>query len=95
MVKCCESCLLIAVTVLLCGCETIGAFSTGRITSSDVAYITHASTFGKQTTAVNVDSIEPDEENEKSITSEHGSPGDSKAKGRKTKIDAWLEENLW
>jgi hypothetical protein len=81
-----------AALVFLCGCETVGAFGTGRITSSDVAYITHAGTLGKQTTPVNVDSITADEEQ---VAESVGSSRMMRpARGIK-RTNAWLEDNLW
>jgi hypothetical protein len=76
----------------LCGCETVGAFGTGRITSSDVAYITHAGTVGKTTAPVNIDSPDADEE-----LSPLPAPGVRKSKplSQASKADSWLEENLW
>ncbi|MFA5099711.1 MAG: hypothetical protein WC547_02365 [Candidatus Omnitrophota bacterium] len=91
-----KSCVLVyymfVVCVFLCGCETAGAFGTGRITSSDVAYIAHAGALGKTTTPVNVDSLEDDKE--------YVPPPDSgvrrtRPRPKISKADSWLEDNLW
>jgi hypothetical protein len=84
--------IVIAFFCFLCGCETVGAFGTGRIKSSDVAYITHAGTLGKTTTPVNIDSPAADENLDVPPT-----PVVRKGKSLPgiSKTDGWLEENLW
>jgi hypothetical protein len=78
-----------AVCAFLCGCETVGAFGTGRITKSDVAYITHAGTLGTRTAPVDVTTAEADED--------YDAPEGRRtnASQKAAKADAWLEENLW
>lgn len=84
--------MVMATAVFLCGCETAGAFGTGRMTTSDVAYIAHAGTVGRKAATVNVDSIDPDEP-----SAAHEDPEGivSKPASRPAAVDAWLEENLW
>ncbi|HOU35691.1 MAG TPA: hypothetical protein PLJ26_00185 [Candidatus Omnitrophota bacterium] len=84
--------MIIATGVFLCGCETAGAFGTGRMTGSDVAYIAHAGTLGRKAAPVNVDSINPDEP---SSAYEEPEGMVSKPAPRAAAVDAWLEENLW
>jgi len=84
--------LVVFSSLCACGCETAGAFGTGRMTAADVAYITHAGTLGKTTTPVDVDSLDADQNCQPSAA-----PGVSEPKSisKMSKADAWLEENLW
>ena len=83
---------VMAACAVFCGCETIGAFGTGRMTSSDVAYITHAGTLGKKTAPVDVYSVDADEAGEVAADA----PGrNAVPKRRAAAADAWIEENLW
>ena len=83
---------VMAACAVFCGCETIGAFGTGRMTSSDGAYITHAGTLGKKTTPVDVNSAGADEEYE--VLEDAGGRA-AAPKRRTTAADSWLQENLW
>jgi hypothetical protein len=83
------TCIILTALTFICGCETIGAFGTGRMTSSDVAYITHAGTSMKKVTPVNVNDPYAEEENENLSDAERG------PRPRKSNVDEWLEENLW
>lgn len=80
---------VLAVCVFLCGCETIGAFGTGRMTKADVAAITHAGTMGSGVASVDVNSLDYDEDYNVSARRP------TSAAKKVTKADAWLEENLW
>lgn len=88
----CRMYIMMAILFFLCGCETVGAFGTGRMTSADVAYITHAGTLGKKTAPVNIDSIDADEEYEAPGGVEERPAG---VHSRASNVDSWLEENLW
>jgi hypothetical protein len=88
--------ILIIVLGFLCGCETVGAFGTGRITRADIAYITHAGTLGKMTTPVNVNSTEADAGFEAAPDALMEPSGRRIRPGQTvSKADAWLDENLW
>ena len=83
---------IIAICVFLGGCETVGAFGTGRMTASDVMYIAHSGALGKTSTPVNINSIDADDE--------YVPPAGSgsrriRPKPGISKTDAWLEDNLW
>jgi hypothetical protein len=80
---------MFSVVVFLCGCETIGAFGTGRITNADVAYIAHSGQLVKGTAPVDVNSTEPDEDYDMLPGKRPG------ASSTPVKADAWLEKNLW
>ncbi len=54
--------LFISVIGLLCGCETTGAFGTGRITEKDVNSILHEGTIGRRYANVDVNTVTPDED---------------------------------
>ena len=84
--------IVLGVCSFLCGCETVGAFSTRRMTVADVSYITHAGSLSKVTTPVNVESAEPDAGFEASSGSA-GSPANPQ--NAFSKADAWLDDNLW
>jgi len=75
---------MLAAGAFLCGCETVGAFGTGRITKEDVAYIAHAGTQGPGAETLDVNSLEA------------GDAYDWTNPSRKVKkADVWLEKNLW
>jgi hypothetical protein len=89
MKPCVQVYCLLAAGVFLCGCETVGAFGTGRVTKADVSYITHAGTLGAGAAPVDVNSLDLEQDYNVSA----GRPVSTSHKV--AKADAWLEENLW
>ena len=81
--------VILASLVLMCGCETIGAFGTGRMKSSDVSYIARSGTLIKKAAPVNVNDPYSDEEYE------NLPDAGPRHKARVSNVDEWLEENLW
>jgi len=76
----------------LCGCETTGAFGTGRITNTDVNYIIQEGTIGRRYARVDVATITPDEDYDLDTL-----PASSLEQTFSDLYyaDSWLEDNLW
>jgi hypothetical protein len=76
----------------LCGCETVGAMSTGRMTKEDVGYIVKAGAPGKKSPPVQVDSLNVDDGY---TISSHPMARWREAWRKVAAVDPWIEEKLW
>ena len=83
---------LLALLGFMSGCETVGAFGTGRMTTGDVGYIVKARAPGKKSAPVQVD--RPEVEESYAISS-HPMARWREAWQKVAAVDPWIEEKLW
>ena len=76
----------------MCGCETVGAMGTGRMTKEDVGYIVKAGTRGRKSAPVKVESLEADDAY---ALSSHPMVRWKAAWRKVAEVDPWIEKNLW
>ncbi|HRZ13934.1 MAG TPA: hypothetical protein P5110_00305 [Candidatus Omnitrophota bacterium] len=72
---------LLAMAACLAGCETMAAFSTGKIKTSDLAYLTSTGTGGG--------------EYYEDVGGVSGTRAPGSFSGRIEDADAWIKKNLW
>jgi hypothetical protein len=82
----------LALLGFICGCETVGAMSTGRMTKEDVGYIVKAGAPGKKSPPVQVDSLNVDDGY---TISSHPMARWREAWRKVAAVDPWIEEKLW
>ena len=82
----------LALLGFMCGCETVGAMSTGRMTKEDIGYIVKAGTTGRRSEPVKVESPEPDDGY---ALSSRPFARWRDAWQKVATVDPWIEEKLW
>jgi hypothetical protein len=83
---------LLALLVFMCGCETVGAMGTGRMTKEDVGYIVKAGSTGRRSPPVKVEN--PDVDDNYAVASRPFARWRD-AWRKVGEVDPWIQENLW